>query len=193
MVGRRLVFYVRTPKGDVTAVEAAAQQQAIVIRTVLLSAGYVARVVSILEPDAVAEDAIAAMLAYVSALNSAYCMATLPVAALAAVLLAPTTAALYLLGSDAPLLIGFGANPVLGAVLALRPLNRHHLSFVESVRSRLLLAEEGARSGCRERGNPSARTDALTGVLNRRGFLEQLAERSSTPTPPHGSLWPFST
>lgn len=180
IVVTRLAFYARNKGIPVSPDSAARQQRAMVVRTVILSTGYSLWVVDTLGSGDLTHDAIAAMLSYVSALGSAYCMATLPGSAKAAVLIAPAPVSIWLLCSGEPILIGLGANLVLAAGLALRLLTRHHQNFVEGVRAKQLLAREGARARNAEAAAARlARTDALTGLLNRRGFFEILEERCS--------------
>jgi diguanylate cyclase (GGDEF)-like protein len=177
IVTQRLIYFARSVSDIADVSVQAAQQKRMVLRSVVLSTGYSLWVVSMLRSGNIAQDGIAAMLAYVSALGCAFCMATLPRSAQAAVIIAPAPVALVMLTSHNLLLVGLGINLMLVSLLALRLLRRHHLSFVEGVRSKLLLAQEGERARAAEGAAARlARTDTLTGLANRRGLLEALEQ-----------------
>lgn len=171
----RLIFTYRRRGIPISPHEAAAEQRRMITRSAVLSIGYTLWVSTAIGSGSATQDAIAAMLAYVSALGCAFGLASLPGAAWAAILLATMPVGLQMLASSNPLLAGLGVNLILASILAMRMLTHYHASFLAGVRARLLLAEENQRARAAEENAAwLARTDQLTGLVNRRGFHETL-------------------
>lgn len=136
------------------------------------------------------------LFASLAAVGVAYGLSSFPAAARLPLLLFAMPFSVFLAFSPEPAHLGVGACLMLITLLTLRLINLQNRAFVEIVRSRSIVENERERADLakqealaeKARVKQIADSDPLTGLANRRAFLDALGRRLGDPAAPPFSL-----